>query len=102
MSHALWLGLCQSAANTSIDDLLLRFSASYSSVGVLCGLVFTISLVLSILYARLPSDQKNTMWCHYPWFVGSICASSFMSFLAWGAANGFTGYAFIYASNIST
>jgi hypothetical protein len=102
MSHAQWLGMCQSAANTSIDDLLLRFSASYSSVGFFCGLVCAISLVLSILYFRLPPDQKNTMWRRYAWFVGSVCASSFMSFLAWGAANGFAGHAFIYASNISS
>jgi hypothetical protein len=41
------------------------------------------------------------LWPHYGWFVGLVCASSLMSSLAWGSAQGDAGYAFIIAANVS-
>jgi hypothetical protein len=101
MSASQWLDWCQRAAHVSVEELVARFSAAYSSVGFLCIAVFILCLALSILYFRLPTELKDSIWRQYGWFLGSICASSLMSALAWGSANGFAGYAFIYAANIS-
>jgi hypothetical protein len=101
MSSSQWLDLCQRASNVSVEELLARFAAAYSSVGFFCVAVFIISLALSILYFRLPTELKDSLWGHYGWFVSAICASSLMSALAWGSANGFAGYALMHAANIS-
>ena len=102
MSYSQWQNACHSAANATIDDVLLRFSTSYSSVSFVCIAVVVVSFALSILYFRLPLERRSMMWGQYGWFVGSVCASSLMSSLAWGSANGFAGYAFKFAANVNT
>ena len=101
MSHSQWLNLCQSAANASIDQLLDRFASSFGAVAVVSVGVFVASLFFSVLYLRLPHERKSLLWPHYGWFVGLVCASSLMSSLAWGSAQGDAGYAFILAANVS-
>ncbi len=101
MSHSQWLSLCQSAEKSSADQLLTRFNSSYSTVGFACVAVFLVTMVLAVSYFRLPFEDKRRMWAHYGWFAGCICSSALMSCLAWGSANGFAGYAFRSAANIS-
>jgi hypothetical protein len=101
MSYSQWLNWCSSAADSSIDELLDRFTILYSSVAFVSLIVCVASLTLSVLYFRLPLERKSLLWPQYGWFVGLICASSFICSLAWGSARGFAGYAYIDVANIS-
>lgn len=101
MSHSQWLDWCHGAASASIDQLLDRFALWYGTIATVSFAVFLASLALSVLYFRLPLERKSLMWPQYGWFAGLICASSLMSSLAWGSAQGFAGYAFINAANVT-